>query len=191
MKCIIDGCEKVSAYSTGVCPMHYQRIKTHGDPSIVKKASIKVTPLIDRVLRNTIPVPESGCLLWLGTCSNGFHGMVWDNEHKQNRGTHRVVWEYWNGPIPDGLCVLHKCDVGVCCNINHLFIGTQRENVADKVKKERQARGETAWKAILTEQQVMEIRKRHEIAKLIAPIYGVSVSTIHAVRSRQNWKHIA
>ncbi len=58
--------------------------------------------------------------------------------------THRVAWEDANGPVPDGKCVLHKCDNPPCCNPEHLFLGTREENNADRDAKGRTAKGEKA-----------------------------------------------
>lgn len=54
-----------------------------------------------------------------------------------NSGQHRRMWIRKNGPIPAGLFVLHKCDNNRCCNEEHLFLGTQAENIADAVAKGR------------------------------------------------------
>lgn len=55
---------------------------------------------------------------------------------------HRLVWEKWYGPIPDGLCVLHHCDVRACVNPWHLWLGTKSGNARDRDTKGRQARGD-------------------------------------------------
>jgi hypothetical protein len=64
---------------------------------------------------------------------------------------HRVAWELYCGSIPEGMCVLHNCDNQLCVNPNHLFLGTQLDNIRDRNNK-----GRTAHR--LTEEQVLEIR---------------------------------
>jgi hypothetical protein len=57
--------------------------------------------------------------------------------HGKDVTVHRLVWEEANGPIPDGLHVLHRCDVPACCNIDHLFLGTPADNLRDQIAKGR------------------------------------------------------
>ena len=78
---------------------------------------------------------ESGCLLWNGATKGQGYGAI-----RARRGTmrvHRVAWELAHGPIPPGLSVCHRCDVKLCLNVEHLFLGTHAENMADMVKKGR------------------------------------------------------
>ncbi|MGH7024521.1 MAG: HNH endonuclease signature motif containing protein [Caulobacteraceae bacterium] len=58
---------------------------------------------------------------------------------RDTRYAHRLAWELANGPIPDGLLILHKCDNPVCCNPDHLFLGTAADNHADCAAKGRAA----------------------------------------------------
>lgn len=93
-------------------------------------------PIAERLERNSIPEPNSGCLLWLGSVSKtSGHGRMkidgrWD-------GPHRVAYAEKNGPIPPGLDVCHHCDVPSCINDAHLFAGTHQDNMADMWAKGR------------------------------------------------------
>lgn len=69
----------------------------------------------------------------------------------------RVAWVITNGRIPDGLWVLHKCDVGLCCNPKHLFLGTHNDNMADASAKNR-VRSGGYLRRKFTAEQVVEIR---------------------------------
>lgn len=80
----------------------------------------------------SIPEPNSGCWLWLGTTSNGY-GRI-DHGGKTLRA-HRASYEEFVGPIPKGFCVLHRCDTPCCVNPEHLFLGTQQDNMSDKAAK--------------------------------------------------------
>src|SRR5437868_10934090 len=78
---------------------------------------------------------------------------------QRDRLAHRVAYELQYGPIPDGLSVLHHCDVPLCCNPAHLFLGTQADNMADMARKGRSSdqRGEANTNRKLTAAQVAEI----------------------------------
>jgi hypothetical protein len=93
---------------------------------------------------------------------------------------HRFSWKLHKGEIPNGQCVLHHCDVPLCVNPDHLFLGTQQDNIRDKVAKHRQATGERHGMAKLTDVQVAEIlgMKGQEKAKTVAARYGVTPERI-------------
>lgn len=143
--------------------------------------------------------PELGpCWLWTG-CSQYRSGRI--SYGRIAYGTkvalaHRVSWELNIGPIPHGHQVLHRCDNPQCVNPTHLFLGTQVENIADMVAKQRQgaARGEKAWCAKLTASKVKEIREKHKSGGVtmvdLAREYGVSDSMIQFIIQRKNWKHV-
>lgn len=109
---------------------------------------------------------------------------------------HRVSWELAYGPIPDGRWVLHKCDNPGCVNPDHLFLGDAQTNEADKVSKDRQAKGETVGAAVLTTNQVLEIRKlyrrgdRRASQAALARRFGVDQTTVGQIVRRFTWKHV-
>jgi hypothetical protein len=81
---------------------------------------------------------DEGCLIW--TAAKNIDGYGRFNYQGKLWMSHRLVWTWINGDIPEGMHVLHKCDTPSCVNIDHLFLGTNDDNIADKVLKNRQAR---------------------------------------------------
>ena len=135
-------------------------------------------------------ISDAGCWEWQGGLLNGY-GLLWW-EGKQILA-HRHYYEKYVGPIPEGLCVCHKCDNRKCCNPDHLFLGTRPDNSRDMIAKERQARGEKHSQAKLTEAEVLEIREcamRGESRTSLAQRHGVTYWAISHVVNRERWTHI-
>lgn len=89
----------------------------------------------ERLAERSAMDPGTGCVLWLGyvdPCGYGRMGVG-----GKQRLTHRLAYELAHGPIPDGLCVCHKCDNPPCVNPLHLFLGTHTDNMRDRVTKGR------------------------------------------------------
>ena len=112
---------------------------------------------------------------------------------------HRKAWEDANGPIPEGMSVLHHCDNPPCKNPDHLFLGTQDDNVQDMIMKgrDRKVHGEEQWCAKLTETQVIEIRRLWATGRYsqsgkngLARMFGVSATTIRRVVTEIRWRHL-
>ena len=97
-------------------------------------------PLRERFMKKWTLEPDSGCWLWTGSRRRHGYGRMYSLDRK-GLSAHRVSWELFRGPIPDGLDVLHKCDNPPCVNPDHLFVGTMQDNMDDMVRKGRQARG--------------------------------------------------
>jgi hypothetical protein len=84
------------------------------------------------------PGGADACWLWTGTPDvNGYGKLWWFDHTNKGKFAHRISWELHNGPIPDGLFVLHSCDNPPCVNPKHLFLGTQLDNMRDMVAKGR------------------------------------------------------
>lgn len=112
--------------------------------------------------------------------------------------SHRVSWMLANGEIPEGLHVLHKCDNRKCVNPNHLFLGTNADNVADMDAKGRRRTnpviGEERHDVQLTENEVIEIFDKHwfqgRSQRQLASEYGVSRTVILGVVNCKTWRHL-
>ena len=92
--------------------------------------------------RARIVAKSNGCHEWNGATDPQGYGRV--NVDGKNSHAHRVAWKLANGPIPEGISVCHRCDNPPCCNVGHLFIGTNADNVADRVAKGRTFNGRAA-----------------------------------------------
>ena len=103
----------------------------------------------------------------------------------------RAAWERERGTIPDGMSVLHVCDEPLCVRMDHLFLGTQQENIDDMRAKGRQnyCRGEDNH-SILCESEVLLIRKMRLSQQKLADWFGVSRGTIRDILNRRTWRHI-
>jgi hypothetical protein len=130
-------------------------------------------------------VDKSGeCWTWTAFRNKTGYGMArW---REQSTLANRVAWEISHGAIPEGLFVCHHCDNPSCVNPSHLFLGTNADNVRDKVAKGRQYKR-------LTIEQVNEIRRLFKAKEMnrgeLAKRFGVSHTTICAVVDYRLWKH--
>ena len=131
------------------------------------------------------------CWIWIG-CSRCGYGIFKINNHQKL--THRYSYQIHVGEIPTNLCVLHRCDERLCVNPVHLFLGTRADNSRDMVEKERQARGGQLPQAILTENQVREIRIRrsqnNDSTSLLSKEFNVSTCQIRRIITRTSWRHV-
>lgn len=185
--CTEETCSR-RRYGRGLCNMHYQRAyKADLLPADWSKTK---TPTAERILAR---VEWSGeCLLWPGATNGRGYGVIGD-EDRRMRYVHRVMYAHYNGPIPEGIEVCHRCDVRNCVARKHLFPGTHQENVADCVAKDRHVRGERGARK-LTEEKVRDIRTRVAAGERrtdLAAEHGVCLQLINGVVNRKRWRHVA
>lgn len=129
-------------------------------------------------------------LVWTGSTSNGYGSVTYK---KKTYRVHRQYWIETRGSIPEGLVVMHECDIRTC--VTHLKLGTNKDNTEDMIKKGRHARkgqqpGQSWCNLKLTEDQVRDILSSQESHYAMAKKYGVSRTTIAAIRQRKYWRHV-
>lgn len=145
-------------------------------------------------------ISEKGCWLWQGATASApgkpKYGRMTIDGHPI--GIHRLAYELWVGVIPPGLNVCHKCDVTLCFNPEHLFVGTQGDNVRDAAQKGRLRtpvfQGSQHGRAKLMENRILEIRKLYDEGLTsvsdLARMFLVTRTQIRRIGLRQQWTHI-
>ena len=143
------------------------------------------------IMKRSIPVPECGCWIWLNVvCAKGY-GVANFVETKKQRA-HRVSYLAFRGEIPEGLFVCHTCDIRCCVNPDHLFIGTNTDNMRDCAAKGRivAQRGEDHNYAKLTAKDIPLIRASTLSQEAIGKQFGVSQRCVSDIKSGKTWRHI-
>lgn len=166
--------------------------------SRVCEVQTRIQPLAVRLWRRVIQEPEDGCWLWTGAVLKPDpwgYGVI-NLGDGTTRLTHRVAWEVTYGPISQVQRVLHRCDVRRCVRPDHLWLGTQRDNLHDGQQKGRMRQWGTTTnpQAKLTIEDVQSIRrrgasKRGEMSAL-AREYGVDLATISNVIRNKSYRDV-
>lgn len=139
-----------------------------------------------------LKIKDSGCWIWPGgKYGKGYGTIVFGKK----QATHRVAWILTNGPIPDGLFVLHKCDCPSCCRPDHLWLGTAADNSRDMIQKGRTngPAGERSGFAKLTNEDVIEIRRLRKegvSCRSITLRFPVCRKTIEKIIAKTIWRHL-
>jgi hypothetical protein len=175
------------------------------------------TPLLERFHASYMPEPNSGCWLWTacsvlqGPEGNKFlRPRIYDAGRRRCQLAHRVAWRLFRGEIPEGMRVCHKCDTPLCVNPDHLFIGTQRDNMLDCGRKGRIFAQKFPWASAfhefkfcpygerqgtthLTTDQARELKRRRLQGEKVQPLadeFDVSISTVSRIASGKCWKYL-
>lgn len=135
---------------------------------------------------------DNGCWNWTGAIVSSYgYGYIYFIDRP--RLAHRVSWIITYGDIPEGLCVCHSCDNTRCCNPEHLFLGTYKDNEEDKKSKGRTMAGERQGSSKLTNEQVLDIREKAESGVPVAVLavkYDIATTTVSKIKLRKRWGHI-
>jgi HNH endonuclease len=153
--------------------------------------------VIRRCLRDyPPPTPlKTPCRLTQGSLSGEGYGRRWDPDLQKLVLLHRWIWEQINGPVPEGMVLMHQCDHPICYRYDHLKLGTYKDNSKDMIAKGRgrgqfEANKSYPWSR-LTKSDVDDIRVRLVNGETLSEIsrrYGVHRSTILGIRDGKYWK---
>lgn len=127
-------------------------------------------------------------MLWMGPLDKDGYGVTSVRGIKMS--AHRAAWLLAGNTIPEGQYVLHRCHKRQCINPDHLYTGTQKQNVQDQFDAGTFVYGENSVSAILTESAVREIRTSGESTRSLADKFNVSYYTVWDVRKLRSWKHV-
>ena len=130
---------------------------------------------------------NGGCHEWVAKRDSGGYGQFWmSGKHKP---AHRVAWVLAHSEIPDGMCVLHKCDNRACVNVEHLFLGTHADNMADMTKKGRgRPQGQRPKLSFSAAEEIRRAYKRADTTmSKLSRRFGVSINQISLVVNNHAW----
>lgn len=175
----------------------------------------KRRPVEDRFWEKVDKSDINGCWLWTAKVNNRGYGMfLIDGKFHL---AHRVAYSIEHGEVPEGFLILHECDTRRCVRHHHLHPGTHKQNTAEMFERGRAQIGETHWTkfkafpkstkprvykpngsangmSILTEANVLEIRRRYKpfkvTAKMLASEFGVSAGSIYSIMCGKGWAHL-
>lgn len=160
----------------------------------------------DKLLSN-INKSRSGCWEWTKSLYRDGYGRIYNPDTKKSERAHRISYTVFVGSIPEKLMVCHKCDNPKCINPDHLFLGTNQENIQDSVRKGRWNHGKRFKKgesnennrgtkhhcSKLTEDDVRFIRKNYKPRdsefgqKALAKMFNIDKSVISRIINRKVW----
>ena len=208
--CTVDDCGRKDN-GGGLCTTHQYRLKKFGNvqahiPIASRKPTRKskfprrppgLSPaeVFVYYMGPTPPEPNQ-CWLWTAYSLQSGYGAFRYGDTIVT--AHRTSFELFSGQIPEGMHVRHACDTPACVQPAHLLIGTHADNMRDMAERGRAvndpALGSRHYNAVLTEDDVKEIRKLRENRavklEVLADRYGVGPSQISAIAHRRTWKHI-
>ena len=149
--------------------------------------------LAERFDRQWIPEPNSGCHLWLGAMADTGYGKI-IALGQPKASAHRVSYTLHYGQIPPDKWVLHRCDVRLCVNPLHLFLGSAADNSADMMGKRRHRTnpniGTANHLAKLDDDAIRVIRSSADTTRALARRFNVTPHAVKLARTYQTWRHV-
>ena len=150
----------------------------------------RLAPITTQYIEDNVTIlSESGCWIWNLAVTTKGYGYIKIAGRKAF--AHRVSYSIFNGEIPIGMLVCHRCDTPLCVNPTHLWLGTISDNVVDMVSKGRHAKTKNAGTkngmAKLDVETVRTIRMDGSKRIVLANQFGVSLTTIHNIKSGHSW----
>ena len=197
--CTIDECGK-KHYGKGYCSAHYTQWRKHGNPLHKDRPTFGMTA--EQAFRHYMPgnpppapSPTEGCWIWQGPTEAQGYGHFKAGNGKAHKA-HRVAYELFVGPIPDGHLIRHTCDTRNCVQPAHHIPGTDADNNQDMMERGRnqQPKGIHQGSAKLTDEQVHEIRATYALGGIsqreLGERYGVVQTAISRIVRYRGWTHV-
>jgi hypothetical protein len=180
MKCI--KCDS-KILARKLCANHYMQERRAG--RLFPK--LKETPT--EYILNRILISESGCWEWQRSKTNGYGRLIRNNK---SWPAHAYSYSNFIEPIPSKKQINHKCHNRGCVNPEHLYAGTQKENVRDmnEAGRRNQVRGSKDGNSKITEDIAKQIFSHDGIARIIANKFNISISLVYAIKKKKIWLHI-
>jgi hypothetical protein len=141
----------------------------------------RIVAVTTRFEEQHIPEPNSGCWLYTGYTTQKGYGTFWLAGYPHR--AHRAAWLLFRGPLAKDAQVLHRCDNPTCVNPEHLFLGTNADNMRDRNLKHR-------TRSPLTPEQIRAIRVDKRNYRIVAAEYGVSRSCVHEIRAKRSFRWV-
>ena len=148
-------------------------------------------PFEEKMRRYAMPLPWSGCHVWLGSVDRyGYPKMSLGVQQRALRVSRLVLSKKVGRSLSSSELACHSCDNTLCVNEQHLFLGSHADNVADKVAKNRQAKGSKHGRSKLTEDQAKAVKYSTKPTRVLMQEFSVSKATVEQIRSGMYWRHV-